>query len=442
MAGRFEAGRSRVRRPVEAARAAVETRAGRLTLGRMTPLPHPPTRDEALRRLRDFLPRAGRAYADRRNFDRPGHPDVSVLSPYVRHRLITEEEVLKAVLGRHSPQAAEKFVQEVFWRTYWKGWLEMRPGVWTACRADLARARDRLATEAGLRRDWEAACRGETGIACFDHWARELAATGYLHNHARMWFASIWIFTLRLPWVLGADFFLRHLLDGDAASNTLGWRWVAGIQTPGKHYVARADNIARYTDGRFDPRGQLDEAPLPLDAPPLPQRRPLPTGGTPAPGLRTGLLLTEEDLSPGALIAGLDIAATAVVTGVAARSPLTVSPAVHAFTDGAVGDTLARHGDRLGPVARIDAAEAGALRDWARGNGLAQIVHPYVPAGPAADTAQPLLDAARTGGLAVVPLLRAYDAACWPHATAGFFRFREAIPRLLADLSLSPDRAA
>jgi deoxyribodipyrimidine photo-lyase len=65
---------------------------------------------------------------------------------------------------------------------------------------------------------------------------QELVETGYLHNHARMWFASIWIFTLRLPWELGADFFLRHLLDGDAASNTLSWRWVAGLHTKGKHY--------------------------------------------------------------------------------------------------------------------------------------------------------------------------------------------------------------
>jgi deoxyribodipyrimidine photo-lyase len=158
--------------------------------------------------------------------------------------------------------------------------------------------------------------------------------------------------------------------------------------------------------------------------------------------VRTGLVLTEDDLSPGALIAGLDIAATAVVTGVAARSPLAVSPAVHAFTDGAIADALTRHRDRLGPVTRIDAADAGALRDWARGNGLAQIAHPWIPTGPASDTVQPLLGAAGTDGIAVVPLLRAYDAACWPHATAGFFRFREAIPRLLADLSLSPDRAA
>ena len=71
-----------------------------------------------------------------------------------------------------------------------------------------------------------------------------------MHNHARLWFASIWIFTLKLPWELGAAFFLEHLHDGDPASNTLSWRWVAGLHTKGKNYVASADNIEKFTDGK------------------------------------------------------------------------------------------------------------------------------------------------------------------------------------------------
>ena len=92
---------------------------------------------------------------------------------------------------------------------------------------------------------------GRTGIDCFDTWVEELRETNYLHNHSRMWFASIWIFTLGLPWQLGARFFMRHLLDGDASSNTLSWRWVAGMHTNKKPYLASKENIDKFTVNRF-----------------------------------------------------------------------------------------------------------------------------------------------------------------------------------------------
>ena len=95
------------------------------------------------------------------------------------------------------------------------------------------------------------AIEGKTNIECFNQWVIELKENNYLHNHTRMWFASIWIFTLELPWQLGAEFFMQHLYDGDAASNTLGWRWVAGVQTQGKHYLASEWNIKKFTNNRF-----------------------------------------------------------------------------------------------------------------------------------------------------------------------------------------------
>ena len=185
-------------------------------------------RTSGLSRLEAFVSKAGGSYAKGRNYDLgPGHHHlVSCLSGHLRRRLMTEAEVIDAVLSRHSFVAAEKFITEVYWRTYFKGWLEMRPSVWRQWLSDLAR----LPRSADL----EKACSGQTGIDCFDAWADELTSTGYLHNHARMWFASIWIFTLRLPWQQGAEFFMAHLRDGDPASNTLGWRWVAGLQTRGR----------------------------------------------------------------------------------------------------------------------------------------------------------------------------------------------------------------
>ena len=383
---------------------------------------HPPTREEGLRRLSTFVPIAGRDYASKRNFDLPGHPHVSVLSPYIRHRLVSEEEVLRAILGRQSLSSAEKSVQEVFWRTYWKGWLELRPSVWTDYRRGVKAALHRVQTEVGLRREWEAACRGETGLDAFDNWARELVDTGYLHNHARMWMASIWIFTLRLPWELGADFFLRHLLDGDPASNTLSWRWVAGLQTPGKHYLARPDNIAKYTKGRFHPTG-LNLAAAPLPGPPHPPRLAPPADETPDPSKRTGLILTEDDLAPGFLLDRIRPEATLVLLSHARRSPLAVSPRVAEFTAGAAQDAVARHADRLGPVTWAESSETAA--SWAAG--FDQIVAPYAPVGPARE----VLDALP---VPVLRILRPFDALCWPHATAGFFKFKERIPVFVGEL--------
>ncbi|MEM7620998.1 MAG: cisplatin damage response ATP-dependent DNA ligase [Pseudomonadota bacterium] len=214
-----------------------------------------PSRKAGLKRLQEFSPFMGRSYASKRNYDfgPENRSYVSALSPWISHRLILEEEALKAALSKHSFSSVEKFVQEVFWRGYFKGWLEQHPHVWVDYKSNLKNYIERLDNDESLKSNYEKAVKERTGIECFDFWSNELIEFGYLHNHTRMWFASIWIFMLRLPWELGADFFYRNLLDGDAASNTLSWRWVAGLHTKGKTYLARASNIECYTEGRFNP---------------------------------------------------------------------------------------------------------------------------------------------------------------------------------------------
>ncbi|MEO1695213.1 MAG: FAD-binding domain-containing protein, partial [Pseudomonadota bacterium] len=309
-----------------------------------------PDRAAGLARLTSFLPNAGSRYASTRNADYgpEDRSNVSVLSPYIRHRLVLEQEVLDAVLGRYALSTAEKFVQEVFWRTYFKGWLERRPSVWTAYRDDVAHWVGELDDSGQLRKRYERAVNGNTGIACFDAWAQELVETGYLHNHTRMWFASIWIFTLDLPWQLGADFFYRHLMDGDPASNTCSWRWVGGLHTKGKTYLARPDNIERYTDGRFAPHGDLAGSAPPLDEPHEHGRKPIPDAAAQLPDGPTVVLITPEDCRAEELFDGLKPAAVVGLRATSERSPLQVGDVAAAFEAGALGDAVDRAREAFG----------------------------------------------------------------------------------------------
>ena len=207
------------------------------------------TRAKAIEKLDRFVERNLSDYSKLRNFDfgPDKRSNVSCLSPYITHGVLNEVEIIKKSLAKYSFNKNEKFIQEVLWRTYWKGWLELRPSVWSDYIISLNSIREKYKEDINYLK----AIEGKTNIECFDEWVKELKTHNYLHNHTRMWFASIWIFTLDLPWQLGAEFFLKHLYDGDAASNTLGWRWVAGIQTQGKHYLASEWNIKKFTNNRF-----------------------------------------------------------------------------------------------------------------------------------------------------------------------------------------------
>jgi len=219
------------------------------------------SRAKAVDKLNDFVENNLSEYSKLRNFDfgPDDRSNISCLSPYITHGVINELEVIDKSLKKFSFAKNEKFIQEVLWRVYWKGWLELRPNVWSDYLVEL----NNLRNEFKSNQNYLNAIEGKTNIECFNQWVKELKENNYLHNHTRMWFASIWIFTLELPWQLGAEFFMQHLYDGDAASNTLGWRWVAGIQTQGKHYLASEWNIKKFTNNRFQ-NIQLNENASPI----------------------------------------------------------------------------------------------------------------------------------------------------------------------------------
>ena len=394
------------------------------------------SREEALVLLAAFLPKAGTSYTRNRNFDLGAgqHKHVSQLSAYIKRRIITEEDVLKKVLSAHSLNEAGKFIDEIFWRTYFKGWLESRPHIWMQYCADVHHLTHELQTQSGLRDRWAAACLGETGIDCFDAWAKELAETGYLHNHARMWFASIWVYTLQLPWQLGADFFLRHLLDGDAASNTLSWRWVVGLHSVGKTYLARAENIQRFTNGRFAPKGLAQVAP-PLND----------TASTMAPkiidppnpyleGRKTGLLLHSDDLNIAHLTQYSDCIASATYRPVDAGTMLVSSPKLLEFNNAAL-DAATKHW-KPNLLNCCDVTTPEGILSWALENKLEQIVTPYAAVGNTSQMLEKCKHLLSNHGVQLTQVMREYDIISWPYATKGFFKFREKIPKILTSLSI------
>lgn len=383
----------------------------------------PLTRDAALQRLDAFVPDAAGAYARLRNKDLGpgGHVHVSQLSAALRRRLISEDEVVDAVLARHGLSAAEKFISEVFWRTYWKGWLEQRPSVWTEFRDVLSGLKVSLEASSTQSDRYAMAVQGRTGIDCFDAWTMELDETGYLHNWARMQYASIWIFTLDLPWELGADHMFNRLIDADPASNTLSWRWVAGLHTVGKAYLADPERIRAMTEGRYSPTGLARTARIPSDSLSVPAPAPV-RQVTPAdPSAATLLLLTTEDLSMEqvAAVRALPVQAIAVL---AAES---------AWDEAALADGLERASEVWPQAARLGHLLPDDLISASRSAGCNQIATAFQPVGPAASSLASLRSHIVREGLVLAEHVRQWDRLSWPHCRKGFFALKEMIPQIL-----------
>ena len=371
---------------------------------------------DAEKSLQAFVNNGLSGYERLRNYDfgPADRHNVSLLSKYITHRVLFEYDVVQRILAQHPMQMVEKFVQEVFWRIYWKGWLEHRPTVW----ADFTTF-DHSQTP---QTPYQQAINGKTGIDCFDVWAAELQNTNYLHNHARMWFASIWVHTLKLPWELGADFFLRHLLDGDAASNTLSWRWVAGLHTRGKTYIARASNIAKFTKGRFPHTSPLSDTPDELDFqehPPVGQLKPRPFA---KPEGKTGLILTEDDLSAQHWLSAHDsFSNMATLLPKKTYESLGISESVVSFRESLLRET----------PADIHLFAPAAIAAWAQEHNLKRIVMAEPAVGLWDQAIADLENFLTQKSIELIQVRHWWDDCLYPHATHGFFRFKKAIPKAL-----------
>jgi deoxyribodipyrimidine photo-lyase len=404
----------------------------------------PATRAAALARWQQFSATAP-DYGARRNHVVPGHGNVSRLSAAIRHRLVLGEELRATLLAAHPFERVEKLVQELQWRAYWRAWLALRPGVWQAWVQELGPTRDALDRRTCQRlAEVEA---GASGVSVMDAFVRELVATGYLHNHARMWFASYWVHVERLPWQLGAAFFLRHLIDGDAASNTLSWRWVAGLHTAGKRYLVRRSNIEKYLDASYreDQTGleQLDdaviaslEAALPLPRvehpPPLESERwPSACAANLPAGQRWGLWVHDEDccveLSPLASLAPTIL----IVTGDAVSAQrFGYAAARLAYTQAALQDATERARRHFG-AALPCISDCGAIGlPWqdilataAREHGLQGIVGLRPAVGSLADQLPDAQARLAANGVALQLITRDSDCATLRDARGGFFGY-------------------
>ncbi len=378
----------------------------------------PTKKEQVLNDFRNFSSGYLCLYSKSRNFDM-GHPhyNVSKLSPYLRRRLVSENEVLQIALKTNSISSLEKFIQEIFWRTYWRGWLELRPDVY---------------------KDYENGYDGsnlpdKTGIKCFDHWTEELIETGYLHNHARMWYASIWIFTLRKSWVSGANFFKDHLVDWCPASNTLGWRWVAGLQKRGKIYVAKADNIKLFTNDKFFPKGELNENPLFNEdlwktyerASEFPYVNPNLNASE-----NTGVIINRNDLTLNHYLSKEQIMLKGCIFH-DREYQSSKSDFVNKFDS----DIIENLRSDL-PSFEFCQTKKAVLK-WAKSERLKYLIFPYETVGNKYFMTSDFINELQNQNIKAIFYLRDWDKYAFPFANKGFFQFKKNIPDLLLKIGIS-----
>ncbi len=193
----------------------------------------PTTYNEIEQRIRGIAPLK---YGRTRNFVDGA---VTHLSPYISRGVISTKQILSEILKRgYQPATIEKFIQELAWRDYWQQvWISKGDDI----NSDLKNKQNPISNTDIP----EAIAKASTGIEAIDTAITTFYKTGYLHNHLRMYIASMACSIAHSHWKLPAQWMYYHLLDADWASNALSWQWVAGANS-NKKYYANQENINKY----------------------------------------------------------------------------------------------------------------------------------------------------------------------------------------------------
>ncbi len=174
---------------------------------------------------------------------------VSGLSPYITHGIVTPRQVFNAIASRQPIGIQHKFVAELGWRCFYRHvWKHHGDAIFRSMHQGPLPDAD-YSTEFP-----DDVRHARSGVPAIDQAVRQLYATGYLHNHARLWLASYLVHVRKLHWRIGADWLYGNLLDGDLASNHLSWQWVAGTGSS-KPYLFNAENVERFGSSDWHSRG-------------------------------------------------------------------------------------------------------------------------------------------------------------------------------------------
>ena len=376
------------------------------------------SRSGSFQLLDDFIKNKLKYYSQKRNFDFgiSSKNYVSGLSPAVTRRTILIEEIISETSKYFQYRQVEKFIDELCWRIYWKGWLEYHPIVWDKYLEQLSIYENQISDF----KNYQNAISANTGIDCFDCWVKDLINYGYLHNHTRMWFASIWIYYLELPWQLGAQLFYKYLIDADAASNTLSWRWVAGLQTKGKTYVTSQYNIDKFTGGRF--RFSKNFALSSKEVPKFQKYYPKDflKKNIDINGKKVGQLIYEEDLSLNLVNKGIPTAFQKKKHNVLNQSSLPVD-----LTNRSLNDTLERFKIEIkNNFILFDWNNPKTLADWVKSNKI-EVVRLTAPGvGPFKKLIPEIFENLE---VQVFYDYHQIDLALWKFSDKGFFKLKNKI---------------